>query len=278
MGVAFCKMTGSGNDFVFLDGRVHDLADWPADRIAAACHRRHGIGADGLVILEGQGPDRIRMQYFNADGGRASLCGNASLCATRLAVRLGLARPEGMTLRTDAGDLQTRCVGPGHMAELRFPAFRAPAAVELDPKLGEVGRAWFGSEIGVPHLTVLVQDLAAVDVAVRGRVLRFAPQFAPEGTNVNFVGVAQGSAGPEWGIRTYERGVEGETLACASGTICSAFALAAGGLVDLPIRMTAGSGATLSVAGRVEEGQCIDVWLCGEGRLVFAGEWMEPTS
>jgi len=276
MGVAFFKMTGSGNDFVFLDGRVHDLADWPADRIAAACHRRYGIGADGLVLLEALGEDRIRMQYFNADGGRAALCGNASLCSTRLAVRLGLARPEGMTLRTDAGDLQTRCVGSGHLAELRFPGFEAPTAVILDPTLGEPPRAWFGDAIGVPHLTVLVPDLAAVNVAARGRALRFAPQFAPAGTNVNFVGVTDGAAGPEWRIRTYERGVEGETWACGTGTICSAFALAAGGLTDLPIRMTAGSGATLSVAGRLESGRCEDVWLCGEGRLVFEGEWLEP--
>lgn len=271
MGTPFFKMTGSGNDFVFVDGRVTPLAAWPRERIAATCHRRNGVGADGLVLLEPDGPATVRMHYFNADGGRAALCGNASLCSTRLAVRLGMAEPTGMTLRTDAGDLQTRCVGPGHMAELRFPAFPVPPRVELDWEDGESGKAWLG-DIGVPHLIVLVEDLSAVDVAARGRELRFSPQFAPEGTNVNFVGFTRGTGGLEWRIRTYERGIEGETMACGTGTICAAFALASHGLAELPVRMTTASGSELAVAGRVEGNLSEDVWLCGEGRLVFTGE------
>lgn len=271
MGTPFFKMTGSGNDFVFVDGRVTPLAAWPRERIAAACHRRNGVGADGLVLLEPEGPATVRMHYFNADGGRAALCGNASLCSTRLAVRLGMAEPAGMTLRTDAGDLQTRCVGPGHMAELRFPAFPVPPRVELKWEDGESGKAWLG-DIGVPHLIVLVEDLGAIDVEARGRELRFSPKFAPEGTNVNFVGVTRGPGGPEWRIRTYERGIEGETMACGTGTICAAFALASHGLAELPVRMTTASGSELAVAGRVEGNLSEDVWLCGEGRLVFTGE------
>ncbi len=272
MGAPFFKMTGSGNDFVFLDGRGTSLADWPAERIARACHRRFGIGADGLVLLEPAGPDAVRMHYFNADGGRAALCGNASLCSTRLAARLGIARPEGMTLKTDAGDLQTRCVGPGHMAELRFPAFPVPPAVAVARGPGELGRVWLG-DIGVPHLVVQVEDVTAVDVAARGRELRYAPEFAPSGTNVNFVSVQAGPEGPEWRIRTYERGVEGETWACGTGTICAAFALAAAGLAELPLRVATSQGPVLSVAGRVAGDRAEDVWLCGEGRLVFTGEW-----
>lgn len=271
MGVPFFKMTGSGNDFVFLDGRVSGLADWPAERVAAVCHRRHGVGADGMVILEPEGKDTVRMHYFNADGGRAALCGNASLCATRLAVHLGLAGFEGMRLRTDAGELHTRCVGPGHMAELRFPAFPVPPRVELASVEGERGQAWLG-DIGVPHLIVLVDDVAQVNVAERGRTLRYAPQFQPAGTNVNFVAMTRGPEGPEWRIRTYERGIEGETMACGTGTICAAFALASQRLSELPVQMTAGSGAVLAVAGQIVNGKAEDVWLCGEGRLVFSGE------
>lgn len=271
MATAFFKMTGSGNDFVFVDGRETSLAAWPAQRIAATCHRRNGVGADGLVLLESEGVGVVRMHYFNADGGRAALCGNASLCSTRLAVRLGLADPSGMTLRTDAGDLQTRCVGPGNMAELRFPAFAVPPAVTLEWAPGESGRAWLG-DIGVPHLIVLVEALDAVDVDQRGRELRFSPQFAPGGTNVNFVGVTRGPGGPEWRIRTYERGIEGETMACGTGTICAAFALASQGLAELPVRMTTASGSELAVAGRVAGNVAEEVWLCGEGRLVFTGE------
>lgn len=271
MGARFYKMTGSGNDFVFLDGREASLGDWPAGRIAGACHRRNGVGADGLVLLAPETDGAVRMHYFNADGGRAALCGNASLCSTRLAVRLGMARPEGMVLRTDAGELQTRCVGPGHMAELRFPSFPVPPRVQLDWGTGESGMAWLG-DIGVPHLIVLVEDVGAVDVAGRGRELRFAPQFSPGGANVNFVGVHEGQEGPEWRIRTYERGIEGETMACGTGTICAAFALAAGGRIELPARFTTGSGSVLAVAGQVERGRAEGVWLCGEGRLVFTGE------
>ncbi len=273
MPTPFFKMTGSGNDFVFLDGRVSPLGDWPAERIAAACHRRFGIGADGLVVLEPTGADAVRMHYFNADGGRAALCGNASLCTTRLSARLGLAQAEGMAVHTDAGVLQTRCVGPGHMAEIRLPSFRAATPIQLGHDPGGPGRAWFGDDIGVPHLVVLVDDVAGVDVLSRGRALRSAPEVGPQGTNVNFVGQADGPEGREWRIRTYERGVEGETLACASGTISAAFALAREGLARLPIRFRAGSGAILSVAGQVVDGEAQEVWLCGEGRLVFEGAW-----
>lgn len=270
MGTPFFKMTGSGNDFVFLDGRVSPPSEWPADRIASACHRRFGVGADGLIILEEAGPATVRMHYFNADGGRAALCGNGSLCATRLAARIGMAPEGAMILRTDAGDLQTRCVGPGHMAELRFPDFPVPPGVGLDFQPGESGRAWIG-DIGVPHLTVLVQDLEGVDVDGRGRELRHDPRFAPAGTNVNFVGPLAGHPEASWGIRTYERGVEGETWACGTGTICSVFALASAGLAELPLQVRTSGGSVLSVAGRIEDDQCRDVWLCGEGLLVFEG-------
>lgn len=275
MGTPFIKMTGSGNDFVFVDGRYSPVRDWPADRISAACDRRRGIGADGLVVLEAEADGPVRMHYFNADGGRAALCGNAALCSTRLAVRLGLASAAGMVLRTDAGELQTRCTGPGHLAEIRFPAFPVPPAVDLDPAHGETGPAWLG-DIGVPHLIVPVTSLGAVDVPGRGRVLRFDPRYGPAGTNVNFVARLTGDPeAPGWGVRTYERGVEGETMACGTGTVCAAFALARAGLAELPLRVRTGSGSVLSVSGRIEGDRCEDVWLCGEGRVVFDGVWEE---
>ena len=118
MSASFYKMSGSGNDFVLLDGRVAHLADWTPARIVAACDRRTGIGADGLVLLEPAGPAAVRMHFFNSDGGRAAMCGNAALCSTRLAARLGMASPEGMTLATDAGPVPTRCVGDGEAAEI----------------------------------------------------------------------------------------------------------------------------------------------------------------
>jgi diaminopimelate epimerase len=272
MSLRFYKMTGFGNDFVFLDGREHSAESWPAERIRAVCDRRQGIGGDGLVIVSPEGPDAVRMTYFNADGSPAGMCGNAALCSTRLAARLGMAAGTGMALHTPSGILQTRCVGPGWAAELRLNDFELPVQVSIPTEPGE---QWITRcTVGVPHAVVLVTDLAAVDVARRGRELREHPEFAPGGLNVNFIGRAL----PEvdevaWQLRTYERGVEAETMACGTGTTGAAFALAARGLAQLPLRVRSWSGQVFSVAGEVKDGWARNPWLCGEGRLVFEGFW-----
>ncbi len=270
----FFKLTGSGNDFVFLDGRSTTIEDWPPERIRAICDRRTGIGGDGLVIVTPEGPDSVRMIYCNADGSRAGMCGNAALCSTRLAGRLGLAPPTGMQLHTDTGVLQTRCVGPGWSAELRLPDFPVPQPVGLGLEPGE--RWMVHCTVGVPHLVVLVDDLSRVDVEGRGRALRYDPTFAPGGLNVNFVGRLEDDPEAAWRLRTYERGVEAETLACGTGTVGAAFALVEAGLERLPTRIRSWGGNVFSVAGRVEAGRACEPWLCGEGKLVFEGSWL-PT-
>ncbi len=269
-GGRFYKMTGSGNDFVCLDAREHLLAEWPTDRIRAVCDRRRGVGADGVVHLAVEPDGAIAMVYFNADGSRAEMCGNAALCVTRLAAHLGLAPSHRIELATDSGRLESRCVGPGWAAELRFPAVEAPVPIALNPGAGE--RRIFQGTVGVPHTVVLVDDVEAAPVEPRGRALRFGPEFAPAGTNVNFVGPIR-SEDAVWALRTYERGVEAETLACGTGTVATALALAAAGLTDLPVRLRSGSGCVYSVSGRLEGTRATDVWLCGEGRLVFTGQF-----
>jgi len=123
-------MTGSGNDFVMVDGRYTTPADWSVQDIRAVCARRTGIGADGLVFLgPGAEPDVVRMIYFNSDGSRAAMCGNAALCSTRLAARLGLANPSHVTLETDAATYESRCTPDGERAELHLAPVRAPAPV-----------------------------------------------------------------------------------------------------------------------------------------------------
>lgn len=270
MATRIYKMSGSGNDFVCLDGREHDLADWPAERIQAVCDRRRGVGADGIVHLApADGPDAVRMIYYNADGSHAGMCGNAALCSTRLAVHLGLARPERIHLLTDAGLLESRSVGPGWSAELRFPTADVPQPIELELEPGEL-RAFQGT-VGVPHTILVVDDIAGAPVPRRGRSLRRAPRFAPAGSNINFIGPTGDERAP-WALRTYERGVEAETLACGTGTIAAALALAAAGLAELPLRIRSGSGSVYSVAGSIEGQTGTDVWLCGEGRLVLIGD------
>jgi len=270
MGLRFHKMTGSGNDFVVVDGRTSPASEWPTPRVIAACDRRTGIGADGLVILTPEGPDAVRMTFFNADGTRAAMCGNAALCSTRLAVRLGLAAESGMRLATDAGTLATRCVGPGDMAEINLADFAVPARVTgIDPIVGE--RAITLTTVGVPHLVVRVGDVEAVDIDGRGRELRRHPASGPAGANANFVAPSTVPGGP-WLIRTFERGVEGETLACGTGTVAAAVALAAEGEASLPIEFMSRGGARLVVSATLRDGIATDVWLCGQGRVVFSGE------
>jgi diaminopimelate epimerase len=267
---AFFKMTGSGNDFVMVDGRVSPPEHWSAARIAAACDRRAGVGADGLVTLTPE-PGGVRMAYWNADGSRAAMCGNAALCSTRLAARLGMAPESGMLLLTDAGAVESRCVGSGELAEIRLPDTPVPAPVPaIELQTGE--RAiWLGT-VGVPHLIVLVADLGAVDVGGRGRALRHHPAAGLEGANANFV-AAPGGPGEPWLIRTFERGVEGETLACGTGTVAAALALAAHCGVALPLAFRSWGGEALTVRARLAGGGAAEVWLGGQGRLVFHGDW-----
>jgi diaminopimelate epimerase len=270
MNTHFYKMSGSGNDFVFVDGRELPTEQWTEQSIRSLCDRRSGVGGDGLVTLTPEGEGAARMVYFNADGSRAGMCGNAALCSTRLAARLGIAPVTGMQLHTDTGVLETRCVGPGWSAELRLPDFELPEATGLALEPGE--RSMVQCTVGVPHVVVVVDEVSRVDVAGRGRALRHDPAFAPVGINVNFVGRTPVDADAGWQLRTYERGVEAETLACGTGTVGAAFALAQAGLDRLPLRIRSWGGNVFSVAGRMEAGWAREPWLCGEGRLVFEGK------
>lgn len=267
--VRFYKMTGSGNDFVMLDGREHQPSDWPAERIAAVCARQTGVGADGLVLLTPEGVGRVGMRYFNADGSFAAMCGNAALCSTRLAARLGLAPGAGMVLLTPAGEVKSRCVGSGNEAEINLPAVAPLVRIQGICQSGE-HQAWLGV-VGVPHLIVLVDDVDRLDVIQRGRELRFDPALGAEGANVNFISSPTGPGRP-WLIRTYERGVEGETLACGTGTVAAALLLVQVGRSQMPLVFASRSGSLLSVrATPTTAGGFDDVWLQGEGRSVFDG-------
>jgi diaminopimelate epimerase len=266
----FYKMTGSGNDFVMVDGRVSPPAGWTAPRIVAVCDRRSGVGADGLVTLTPEA-DGVRMVYWNADGSRAAMCGNAALCSTRLAARLGMAPESQITLLTDAGNVESRCVGAGELAEIRVPDTAVPVPVPTIALHTGERAAWLGV-VGVPHLVVLVGDAVSVDVEGRGRSLRHHPSAGAEGANANFVSAGQ-RPGEPWLIRTFERGVEGETLACGTGTVAAAIALAAHCGVALPVAFRSWGGEPMTVRARLAGTYATDVWLGGQGRLVFRGDW-----
>ena len=268
-GTIFYKMTGSGNDFIMLDGRHTAVPEWPAERISQVCDRRMGVGADGLVILTPAVDERIQFDFYNSDGSRGAMCGNAALCSTRLAAHLEMARAEGMVLCTDAGLVRTRCTGPGHMAEINLPAFDLPRKVEIPAAAGESGL--YLATVGVPHLVVLTEDVMAVDVSGRGRELRFHAALGAPGANVNFISPARGNGSEPWMIRTYERGVEGETLACGTGTVAAAYTLDMLGRRPLPGEWQTSKGIRLGVSGSCANGKAADPWLLGEGRLVYVG-------
>ncbi len=272
IGLPIYKMTGSGNDFVMVDARVSTPADWTAEDMQAVCARGTGIGADGVVFVgPGSHAGAARMIYYNADGSHAAMCGNAALCSTTLAVHLGVGAAEGIELETDAGTYRSRTSEPGR-AELHLAPVEPPTAV---PGLGLAGgeRQAVLGRVGVPHLVVVVDDVDQVELADRGRSLRFDPALAPDGANINFISgdAAQGGP-PVWRMRTYERGVEGETLACGTGAVAAGCAIQEWGLGRLPIDIRSRSGRMLTVrATKGSGGRYEDVWLVGEGRMVFRG-------
>lgn len=277
-GLVVYKVTGSGNDFIMCDGRFVSSDFWTPEAIRSVCDRHQGIGADGLAVLEpGSRSGAVRFHFFNNDGGRAPMCGNAALCATRLAAYLELAPAEGMVLETDSGHYRTRCIpGPSDRAEIELGPVAPPRAVAVRLEDGE-GAAHLVA-VGVPHLVVQVPDVATVELDKRGRALRWDPALGPEGANVNFVSVStapkQADSGAEaalWRMRTYERGVEGETLACGTGAVAVAAALLRSGAIrHLPLAILTASGRVLRVAGQPgPDGRIVNASLQGEGRIVF---------
>jgi diaminopimelate epimerase len=270
-GTVFFKMSGSGNDFVVLDGRSTTPDRWPPARVKAICDRRTGVGADGLVILTPATSETVRMSYWNADGSHGALCGNAALCGGRLAVHLEMVPAGEFCLLTDAGMVRVSSPARGDEAQINLPDFDLPRHLtDLKPGPGE---HWMDLvTVGVPHLVIRVEDIEAVDVASRGRLLRSDPAVGPAGANVNFVSPAAGQ-GQAWLIRTYERGVESETLACGTGTVAAAVTLARRGEAGLPQRFRSRGGPELTVRAKLEESRATGVWLAGEGRMLFRGVW-----
>lgn len=267
-GLRFFKMSGSGNDFVVVDARQdpHQELQTPA-MVRRLSARGTGVGADGLVLLASEPGVDFRMIYYNADGSRASMCGNAALCCTRLATELGGGAERELRFETDSGLVTGRVIGGRPEIDLAPVSMVRPEA----PVAPASGESRIGYAIaGVPHLTVLVDDLERADVSGRGRSLRSAPEIGPDGANANFVA----RDGASWAMRTYERGVEGETLACGTGAVASAILIQRWGLGTTPIDLKTRSGKTLSVKLRRDGDRWLPT-LAGEGRIVFRGELVE---
>lgn len=267
-GLIAYKMTGSGNDFVMLDGRTVNRDTWSAAVTRTLCDRRMGMGADAVVLVApGSARHRIRMTYFNSDGSPAPMCGNAALCSVQLARRLEMIGEGTVVLETEAGAYEVACCGEDR-GRLCLGKVEAPASIsaqDLGPGESRGARLC----VGVPHLVVLVSDVEAVDVEGRGRAWRFHRAAGVEGANVNFVARAA-SRGTRWAMRTYERGIEAETHACATGAAAAAAALRAWGESELPTEFVTRTGLILRLDGRPVDGNGLeDVWVEGEARHVY---------
>jgi diaminopimelate epimerase len=265
VGREFFKMSGSGNDFVMVDARTEPPGELATPQVVQTiCARGTGVGADGIVFLENSTAAPIRLTYLNADGSRADLCGNATLCTARLATELGVVKGDRFTIETDSGVVAARMVGGLPEIDLQPVRDVSVEALGIDKVDGEL-RIGFAL-VGVPHLVILTPDVRTVDVVGRGRPLRRHPTL-PAGANVNFVSPAGEN---RWLMRTYERGVEAETLACGSGAVASAILTTAWGRSSGPISIETRSGRRLGVRLTEQAG----VWspsLSGEARIVYRG-------
>lgn len=266
MRIPFVKMHGAANDFVVVDHRAPFL---PADAralFARLCDRRRGVGADGVLLLERDPAHDFAMRYHNADGGEAEFCGNGARCIARFALGLGLGREGEVSFRTAAGAKRARELPDGRIA-LEFGAVGAGERVRVESG----GRAYEGRLIvaGVPHFVVPVPDVGAVPLAGVAPALRRHERFGAGGANVDFV--APRSDG-RVAMRTYERGVEAETLACGSGAIASAVWAVADGVAASPVIIRTAGGDDLVVAFAAGAAEPVAT-LTGPAEVAFTGEW-----
>ncbi|HKP93944.1 MAG TPA: diaminopimelate epimerase [Chthoniobacterales bacterium] len=260
----FTKMNGAGNDFVLIDNRLGDVV-LTRQQIARICDRHRGVGADGILLLEraANGAD-FRMRYYNADGGEAEMCGNGARCFARYADRVAGPREE-LSFETPAGVIGAALEGELVRLQMSEPKdLRLGLTIPLTDR--QVAAHFVNS--GVPHVVVPVDDLETADVRGLGSAIRRHEMFAPKGANVNFL---KERGERRIAIRTYERGVEDETLACGTGVVASALIFAATKKTDGPISVLVRGGNELEVAFQKDGDQFRNVTLTGPADFVFEG-------
>ena len=252
----FYKYQGTGNDFVIMDNRDGRYDSLTNQQVHDLCHRRFGIGADGLMLLNTQPGYDFGMKYYNADGNESSMCGNGGRCLTAFARKMGLTQEKLRFLAVD---------GP-HEATMTGDSWVNLKMQDVDSV--EHGPLYFYLNTGSPHFVKFVNDVQSLDVFTEGRQIRYNDRFAAEGTNVNFVQEQDKGIF----VRTYERGVEDETYSCGTGV--TAAALTAAGPETKEYRIPVQTlGGNLEVwFTKTGERTFKDIWLCGPATLVFEGD------
>lgn len=265
MKIPFWKMHGAANDFIVVDDRAQTFPAQDARWLAEVMARRTGVGSEGVLLVQPSQRASFRMRFFNPDGGEVDMCGNGARCIARLAHEIGAA-PQAMSIETPAGIV--RAEARGDLVQLFMTE---PKDWRFDRTLDVNGQtlAYGFVNSGVPHVVVRVDDLAATDVQGLGRAIRYHADFAPKGTNANFIQI---TGADSLRVRTYERGVEGETLACGTGMVACGLIAGKAGRVKTPVQVTCASGDTLIVDFTPTADGATNVTLLGPAVHVFRGE------
>ena len=264
--IRFWKLEGAGNDFLGLDGRLGGFK-LNRKKITDLCDRRRGVGADGVLVVEKpkrRGAD-FRMRYYNSDGGEAEMCGNGARCFALLARAVSGRKGNVLRIQTQAGLVTLQIRGQEVQVSMT-----EPTRLRLGKKVVVAGRKVVVDFLntGVPHAVLFVRSVRSVDVAQLGRAIRYHSAFAPSGTNVNFVEIGRGN---RIHVRTYERGVEGETLACGTGVVAASILSNLRRGLRSPILVTTRGGDHLRVGFSMVNGQARKVTLQGPARIVYTG-------
>ncbi len=264
--VKFAKVVGTGNDFILVDGRNgRSLGANPARFAKEWCDRKRGIGADGLLVLLRSRKGDARMEIYNSDGSRASMCGNGLRCVVWYLHAKDHGKKE-ITVETGAGVMKTRVVQNERTRIYMTPPkdFRLGLKLKLNGTLYQIHAV----NTGVPHAVFFVSNLEKLETASLGPVIRHHKFFKPAGTNVNWARIASPH---EIAIRTFERGVEGETLACGTGAVACAVIGTVLGKLQPPVQILTASGEQLTVGFRQEKKPWEDLYLEGPAKILFEG-------
>ncbi len=267
--INFYKMSGSGNDFIIIDNR-NNIVDENglSNFIVKVCRRKMAVGADGLILVENTDSADFKWRYFNSDGSVAEMCGNGARCVARFAYLNDIAG-SSMSFETLAGLVKAEVIGERVKVKMTDPLeLKTDDAIEL--KNGRVSISSINT--GVPHVVIVKDGIDDVDIVKIGREIRYHDQFSPAGTNVNFVCHIKDNT---IAIRTYERGVEDETLACGTGAAASAIVMAHKMKINSPLSVLTRSGGYLNIFFKEKKGQYYDIYLEGDARIIYKAKLCE---
>jgi len=269
MNIPFWKMHGAANDFILVDDRTGSFPVNDSRWISSITSRRTGVGSEGVLLIQPSTSADFRMRFFNPDGGEVDMCGNGARCIARLAHEIGAA-PVNMRIETPAGIV--RAESRGDLVEL---IMTEPHSWNMNQSIELFGSSYVYHFVntGVPHVVIEVDDLAGTDVQKLGAAIRYHATFAPKGTNANFI---QCDAEGRLHVRTYERGVEGETLACGTGIVACGLIAGRLGRVNPPVKIIPASGDILEVNYQSTPDGATNVTLLGPAMHVFQGSLSYP--